>query len=144
MSKDAFVGFWKLAASEFRWSDGEVADLYGSDAAGMIIYGARGQMSVQIMRPNRPAFASGDSRRGTPDEIKAAFEDYLAYFGTYTVDEAERTVTHHMRGSLFPNWVGHDLKRYYEFSGDRLTLCTPPMATAGRQFTGVLVWEREE
>ena len=142
MVKDAFAGVWNLVTAEFRWSNGEVADLYGPDAAGMLIYGQQGLMSVQIMRPGRPAFVSGDSRRSTPEEIKAAFEDYLAYFGTYSVDETKHTVTHHMRGSLFPNWVGQDLIRFFELAGDRLTLRTPPMASAGRQFTGVLVWER--
>ncbi len=142
MVKDGFVGVWNLVTAEFTWSSGEIADLYGRDAEGMLIYGPQGQMSVQIMRPHRPVFVSGDSRRGTTEEIKAAFEDYLAYFGTYTVDETEHTVTHHMRGSLFPNWAGQDLTRFFELSGDRLTLRTPPMATAGKEFTGVLVWER--
>jgi Lipocalin-like domain len=142
MLKDELVGVWNLVGNEFHWSDGESADLYGPDATGMLIYGRQGQMSVQIMRAGRPAFASGDFRHGTGPEITAAFEGYLAYFGSYAVDEAARTVTHAMRGSLFPNWVGQDLTRMVELSGQRLTLRTPPMATAGRTFSGMLAWER--
>jgi len=144
MLKDDLVGFWNLVANEFRWSDGELADLYGRDATGMLIYGAQGQMSVQLMRSRRPVFASGDARRGTPAEISGAFEGYLAYYGTYTVDEAARTVTHAMRGSLFPNWVGQDLTRMVELAGNRLTLRKQPMVIAGRTFTGKLEWERDE
>jgi len=142
MIQDDLAGTWTLATSEFRWSNGEIADLYGPDAVGLLIYGPRGRMSVQIMRANRPAFVSGDLRSGTPEEARAAFEGYVAYFGSYDVDEAAGTVTHHMRGSLFPNWVGQDLVRFYEVAGNRLTLRTPPMPAAGKSFTGVLVWER--
>ncbi|GEM_PF-6774270 len=46
-------------------------------------------MAVQIMRSDRPAFASGERLEGTQEEIKAAFEGYFAYYGTYEVNEAE-------------------------------------------------------
>jgi hypothetical protein len=142
MIPDDFVGFWNLVSAEFVWSSGERADLYGPRASGVLIYAPGGQMSVQIMRAGRAAFAADDWRGGEAEEIKPAFEGYLAYFGTYSVDAAARAVTHHMRGSLFPNWVGQELTRFYEFAGNRLTLRTPSMLTAGRSFTGVLVWER--
>jgi hypothetical protein len=144
MDQDQFVGIWQLVTAEFRWTTGEIADLFGPDATGMIVYGRQGQMSVQIMRAQRPAFRADDARRGSAEEIKAAFDGYLAYFGNYTVDPAERSVTHHMRGSLFPNWVGQDLKRFYEFAGDRLTLRAPPMGTAVRSYAGFLIWQRVE
>ena len=144
MLKDDLAGVWNLVANEFHWSDGESADLYGADAGGMLIYGRQGQMSVQIMRAGRPAFALGDFRHSSASEVTAAFEGYLAYFGSYTVDEAARTVTHAMDGSLFPNWVGQTLTRMVELSGNRLTLRTPPMATMGRTVSGTLVWERNE
>ena len=142
MPPDDFVGFWNLVSAEFEWSNGERADLYGPRASGLLVYGPDGQMSVQIMRLGRPAFAADDARRGTPEEIRPALEGYLAYFGTFSVDAAAGAVTHHLRGSLFPNWVGQDLTRFYAFAGNRLTLRAPPMLTAGRLFTGTLVWER--
>jgi len=108
------------------------------------MYDASGHMSVQIMRPDRPAFASGDHLKGTPEEIKSAFKGFVAYYGTYEINEEEGTVTHHLEGSLFPNWVGTELKRFFEFSGNQLTLSTPPMPMGGQQVTGVLLWERVE
>src|SRR5262245_28744549 len=80
------------------------------------------------------------------EEIKAAFDWYVAYFGPYEVNEAERVVIHHVKGSIFPNEVGRDNIRYYEFSGDRLTLIltnrvdgklTPKSSSAAR-----VIWER--
>ena len=57
----------------------------------------------------------------TPDEAKIALTDYIAYFGTYTVDEAGGTVTHHRQDTIQPGDTG-DLVRRYEFNGDRLIL----------------------
>jgi hypothetical protein len=140
--KDAFVGTWKLITSEFRRSDGMSISVFGSDASGMIIYDAHGHMSGQIMRSNRPHFVSGDQQKGTPEEIKAALDGYIAYFGDYVVDEDEKSVTHQTKASLFPNLVGQDQKRFYAFSGNQLTLTTPPTRIGGHTVIGVLVWER--
>jgi hypothetical protein len=143
MVKHNFVGVWRLVTFEFKRSDGSTAYPYGKYAIGILIYDKHGHMSAQIMNPDRPIFVTGDIRKGTAEEIKAAFDGYMAYFGIYEVDEEEGTVTHRLRGSHFPNWVGQDLKRFFEFSGNRLTLKTPPISAAGTTVTGILVWERE-
>jgi len=139
--KDQFVGTWKLVSAEFRRSDGEFAYPYGEAPSGVVIYDAQGHMAVQIMGSDRPSFASDDEQNGTFDELKAAFGKYGAYFGTYTVDEAQGRVIHHVQGSLFPNWVGHDQIRHFEFNGNRLTLKSPPILDGGSNLTGTLVWE---
>ena len=140
--KDAFVGTWKLITSEFRRSDGTSVSVFGSDASGMIIYDAHGHMAGQIMRAGRPNFASNDQQNGTLEETKAAVDGYIAYFGDYVVDENEKSVTHQTKGSLYPNLVGKDQKRFYSFSGNQLTLTTPPIKLGGVIVTGVLLWER--
>ena len=142
MKKNPFTGTWKLIACEFRSADGHIEFPFGHDALGMIIYDASGNMAVQIIRADLPKFVSGDKYNGTPEEVKAAFEGSLAYFGRYGVDEAAGTLTHHVVGSTFPNWIGSDQKRYFVFSGEHLMLTTPPILMGGVMTTGVLVWER--
>ena len=142
MKNNQFTGTWKLIACEFRSADGHIDSPFGHDALGTIIYDASGNMAVQIIRADLPKFVSGDKYNGTPEEVKAAFEGSLAYFGRYKVDEAAGTVTHHVVGSTFPNWIGSDQTRYFVFSGKQLTLSTPPILTGGTMATGVLVWER--
>src|SRR5258708_31590199 len=115
MAQAGLVGTWELGLVEFR-AGGQVVYPVGKDATGLVMYDRSGWMSQQLMRPDRRAFASGDQLRGTPDEIKAAFEGYLAYGGTYVVDEAHATVTQHITTCLFPNWVGTDQKRFYKLS----------------------------
>ena len=99
-------------------------------------------MSAHVMRDDRPTFASNDSGQGTDAEVRAAFEGHSSYFGTYTVHPAKQTVTHHVRGASYPNWIGRDLVRYYKFDGARLVLSSPPMVFRGELFEFVLVWER--
>ena len=142
--KERFIGTWKLVSSEFRRSNGEVTYPIGRNTSGMLMYDANGHMSVQIMRPNRPAFASSDQLQGTPEEIKSAYKGFVAYFGTYEVNKEEGTITHHVEGSPFPNWVGTDQRRFFELYGNRLTLSTPPVPFGGEQVTARLIWERAE
>jgi len=137
-----FIGTWKLVTSEFRTSDGKVSYPLGEKAVGILMYDSGGRMAVQLMRQDRPRFASGDMRGGTPEEAKIAADGYVAYFGTYEVDDRKGTVVHHVEASLFPNWMGQDQVRFFEFSSDLLTLKTLPILSGGQEITGVLVWKR--
>src|SRR6266849_723868 len=101
-----------------------------------------GNMSAHVMRNDRPLFAAKDPARGTDAELRAAFEDYGSYFGTYTIDQTRQTVTHQVRGAWYPNWIGHDQIRHFKFDGTRLLLSTPPLIWDGQSFEYVLTWER--
>ena len=79
---------------------------------------------------------------GTPEEIKAALEGYATYFGKYTVDEKNKTVTHHIEGCTFPNWVGVGQTRFFEFKGNQLILRTPPLLIRGGQALVEIIWKR--
>lgn len=139
MGSGEFHGTWKLVSSEYRFTDGEKLRLYDT---GILMYDAQGNMSVQLMQTARPAFAKADRLGGTLEETKSAFQGYQAYYGTFTIDENQRTVTHHLHGSLLPNWVGVDQVRYFDLEGDRLTLRTPTLSLRGKEAVGYLVWHR--
>ena len=103
----------------------------GQNPKGMIYYGPHGEMAVQIA-PDVKRTRAGAVM--TPEEAFVALKDYIAYFGTYTIDEAAGIVTHHRADNLQPG-VGGDLLRCYEFVGDRLIL-RPPNSTME------VTWER--
>ena len=103
----------------------------GANPKGVIYYGPHGEMAVQIA-PDVNRTRAGAVM--TPDEAFTAVKDYIAYFGTYTVDEAAGTVTHHRQDSLQPGDKG-DLVRRYELNGDRLVLRAP-------NSTLEVTWER--
>jgi lipocalin-like protein len=134
-----FVGTWKLVSFE-----GQLAQK--RNWAGLLIYDATGHMAVQVIALDRPKFASDSRLQATKDETKAAFDGYAAYFGPYEVNEADGVVIHHLKASIFPNEVGGDNIRYYEFSGDRLTLIPTNMLdgklTPKSSATSRLIWGR--
>ena len=105
-STPPLTGTWRLVSYEGRDSKGQVQYPLGERVTGQLVYDAGGNMSAQIMKDARSAFASNDAVRGTDREVREAFEGYLGYFGTYAIDPAKRTVTHHVQGSSFPNAIG--------------------------------------
>ena len=114
-----FIGTWRL-----------VSDV----STGLMYYDSLGNMAAQVM-PNRsrPKYAGVQP---TPEEAREAITGYLAYFGTYTVDERVRTITHHRKANINPGQVGDDVVRAYVFgAGDRVIL-TPTGAT------NQIIWER--
>jgi hypothetical protein len=118
----AGIGTWKLVAYNITYP-------LGKDAVGQLMYDANGYMAAQIADVNRPKFATEDYRKLTPEETGAAFKGYVAYYGTYEVDEGEKAVIHHVVNSLLPNWAGTDLIRLYELRGSHTIVLT-------------LVWDR--
>jgi hypothetical protein len=108
-----------------------------------LLYDGAGNMSAQLGKTNRARFTSRDPTLGTDAEVRDAFDGYIAYFGTYSIDESKHAITHHVVGASFPNWVGVDLVRIYTFDeGGRLQLATPPIVVGGRSLEYVLLWER--
>ena len=136
--QDRFVGTWKLVDIEQRNARGDVLAPTSAAPAkrtGYLIYDPAGYMAVSIMPLGRKKYAGAQP---TEDEARAAITGYAAYFGTFTIDEAAATVTHHLQGSLNPG-MARDQKRAFELAGNRLTL-KPPAAANGNQSR--LTWER--
>ena len=133
MGKEHFVGTWRLVSVEGQGPNGGV-----TYPMGVLMYDANGKVGVQVMNPDRPAFASDVAIDATPDEKQSAYASYTAYYGSYEVNDAEKYVTHHVEGSLFPNWIGRPQQRSFEFSDNRLTL-----SLIGPENVHVaVVWER--
>ena len=69
-----------------------------------------GHFTQFITRSDLPKFAAGTADKGTPEEHKAVLSGFVASFGTYTVDETDKTVTTHVEGRA-SNLIGRDQKR---------------------------------
>ena len=136
------AGVWHLVSSEFRTSSQDVIYPLGEDAQGLAIFSESGYMSAQLMRQNRPLFAAGDQASGTPEEVQAALQGYVAYYGPCQVEVGQKTLTTQVEGSMYPNWVGGEQVRFYELTDSQLILKTTPIAFGEEKFTGILTWER--
>ena len=133
--ENQLTGTWRFISLSGKSTQGDVIYPYSEHIYGMIIYDPGGYMSALLMDPERPAFASGDMMSGTPTELKAAFERFDAYCGTYTLNDENASVTHHVQGAKFPNWVGTDQVRFYKISGDTLSITAPPILAHGVEWT---------
>jgi hypothetical protein len=140
---DRFVGTWRLVSFVGHRADGGEATDFGRSPRGCLMYTKGGRMSVHITHSDRTPFKSGDPFRASLEELKEAFDRYFGYFGTYTVDESAGTVTHHVEGASYPNYVGKDQRRSFTWQGNRLVLSTPPERAGGADATYVATWERE-
>jgi hypothetical protein len=136
MLHEQLRGTWRLVSYESSKTEGkDWFKRFGEEAKGYIMYDPTGHMMVGFEKmPPPPKFASGDDWNPTADEARAAYLGYVAYFGTYTVDEAAHAVTHHVEGSLNPSYFGTGQLRPATLEGDRLTL------SDGKTFR--VVWER--
>lgn len=139
MSENNLEGCWRLVSYEFRSSDGRVFHPWGEDPIGVVIFDDNGHFSAQIMRRNRPIFTS---ETPTAEETKPAYEGYMAYFGRYEIVPEKNMLINHVEGALNPSWVGGKQIRYFEISGNRVTLRTDPINRGGTVVTGTLVWEK--
>ena len=142
--KELIVGSWTLLIVDTIRPDGTHVPNYGPNPKGLVMFGPDGQYSLQTFRSIRPNFAANDRMKGTPDEIKAAFEGGSSHFGTYTVNEADRTLTFRIEGSAYPNWDGTTQKRLITaLIGDDLTWtsATPSAPSRGGERTD-LAWRR--
>jgi hypothetical protein len=88
---------------------------------GIIYYAPTGEMTCQVSPGSTVAKAAA---KPTPDEALAALDGYIAYFGTFSIDERAQTVTHHRLGSVQPGDTA-DLVRKFTIDGDKLILNPP-------------------
>lgn len=139
---EKLLGQWQLRVYESRYTDGSVRLPMGDQPHGVLLYTAQGEVSVHMTRHDRQPFASGDWLGGTDEEVRSAYESYIGYFGRYTVDETAGTVTHHIEGCSFQNWVGRDLVRFFTIDGELLTLTTATVLMGGGERRGYLVWQK--
>ncbi|MDR3726992.1 MAG: lipocalin-like domain-containing protein [Terracidiphilus sp.] len=103
--RERLIGAWHLVHIESPGPDGKSIDI--PQPQGMLIYTSDGHMSVQLMYP----------KSATAQSNEYVQDGYEASFGSYDVDEAAHTLTHHVQGSVTRDLlVGKDLPRAYQFT----------------------------
>jgi hypothetical protein len=95
------VGTWTLVSITIE-QDGKKTDLFGPNPQGQETRAANGRVSVIITRSDLPKFASNNRAAGTPEENKAVVQGSIAYFGTSSVNETDRTITTHIEKQYVP------------------------------------------
>ena len=146
---DQLVGGWSLVSRVTTGADGRVLTDTGLSAtpSGILIYDRAGHVAAQLSRPGRTTEMLADECReaqkvkGTDDTAQTIL-GYDAYFGTYTVNEKDGIVTHHLESALFPGDIGKSIARRFTISGDTLTIKFSTSLRDGTPVTRTLVWTR--
>lgn len=109
--KDQLVGTWTVTSQEQVRKDGSKLERFGANPKGIAIFEASGRFVTVLARPDLPKLASNDPMNPSPEEAKALALGSLAYFGTYTVDEPNKTILLKIEASTLPNQLGFEGKR---------------------------------
>jgi len=122
----ALIGTWRVVEFADLGKDGKWVYWFGKHPRGYFVYDATGHVHIQIMKvPPLPRFPEANSDEGKPptaEHALAAYNAFFAYFGTYTVDAEKHLVTHHVEGSLSPDYTDTDQPRPFTLKGDRLEI----------------------
>jgi hypothetical protein len=95
--KELIVGTGLLESVYDQTQDGVKHNPWGDGVKGQAMYNAQGHYSWMIMSANRP-------KADTSPRIPVG--QVIAYWGTYTIDEAAKTITDDIERCTFPQWDG--------------------------------------
>jgi hypothetical protein len=132
--KDKLIGSWALVSTRTTRTDGSVYGPYGPNEKGTLLFDSNGRFALILVNPDVPKYASNNREQPSQTEADAAAKGSFSFFGTYSVDEAERSFVFHIEASSFPNFNGSNQKRIIkEISADRLVFVnTTPPNSGGR------------
>ena len=109
--KEQLVGTWTLVSSDQVRPDGSTLKQFGANPKGINVFDTNDRFFVMIASADNSKIASNDPNKKNPEEVGGLMTESIAYYGTYTVNEAENVAILHLEASTFPNLVGTDQKR---------------------------------
>jgi hypothetical protein len=140
--REQLVGTWSFVIAEITTADGKKQLPFGDKPKGMLIFMADGHFSQVHVAGGLPRIASNNRLAGTPEENKAILAGSLALFGTYTVDEAKRTLTFQIESSTFPNLEGVAQTRTIDALSEDEFRNTNPAATRDGPAVAMNIYRR--
>jgi hypothetical protein len=133
--KEQIIGAWTLTSIYDDFA-GIKKDTWGPNVHGIVIFDHSGQFGVHIISANRPQ-PVGNSFPSNP------VGQALGYFGRYSIDEPNQTVTFHIDRSTFPGWDGIDQKRVVSMKGDEMSYKgAAPIPSSDGPFVPYSQWKR--
>jgi hypothetical protein len=77
------------------------------NTSGSLSLNGNGRYTIVIAAKNRPAVTGDAPRKNvTPEQYKSIAKGFAANFGTWSVNEADKTLTLHAEEALFPTPAG--------------------------------------
>jgi hypothetical protein len=126
----------QLSGAWFLTSTTDKVLAVGTNPKGSVILDGSGNFGLQIVGGDLAKLAANDRLKGTAAENKAVAQRSLAYFGTYSVDEAAASIILTVFYGSFPNWDDVDQKWKVSFDAGQM------IWTSADRDGAVLVWNR--
>jgi len=131
--KDQLAGVWMLVFADNVAPDGTRRQVFGPNPKGIMILDGTGRYSEMIVGSSRPKFTSNSRLQGTPEENRAVVMGTIAAFGTWSVNETDKTLSMQIEASLFPNQDGTEGKRLIiGVTPESLKIVNPGAGAGGR------------
>ena len=131
--KEQLVGTWTLVSVVEVHQDGRRENPWGPAVKGAVSFDGNGKVLLMIIGADLSAPS------GKPQESSRMV---VAYFGTYSVDEAAKTVTYTAERATTPNFDGLARKASVRLNGDELMQTSASIATPQGTFTPNLIFKR--
>ena len=133
-------GTWVMTSAYEILADGTRTTTYGEHPNGLLMVDKDGRYSLQIFRPDRPKFASGDKTRGTPQEYRDAVLGASTHTGHVVIDPVKDKLVFKIDAASYPNWEGAQQVRDYTFKDGILTYSVPASAS-GNGTIAYSIWQ---
>jgi hypothetical protein len=133
----AIVGCWQMVEAYDMNDPGKPGKSYpwGKPPLGYWVYDPAGNFALQIsINPPLPLVKTKvnpndswwDAGQTLTSEMTASFDNYYAYFGTYTVDYKKGVITHDVITDVLRAYTGTKQKRDFKLVGNNeLIIGTP-------------------
>jgi Lipocalin-like domain len=131
--KDQLLGPWTLVSVTEVQQDGKKETPWGPAVKGAVNFESNGKFTFMIIGADLP------NPSGKPQESQRMV---VAYFGTYLVDEAAKTVTYTAERATEPRFDGLARKASVTVNGDELMQASAAIAGPQGTFIPNLVFRR--
>src|SRR3954447_10858398 len=109
--KEQLVGSWTLIQNCEEFQDGKKnCSPLGPNLKGLLMFDAN-SFSFQMI---------GADRAKTADP-RTPIGPLVTYFGTYSTNDGDKTLTYHIERSTWPNFEGQDQTRLVSIKGDEMS-----------------------
>jgi hypothetical protein len=122
-------------------ADGTHVPRYGPNPVGTLMFSGTGRYVAVAMRSDLKPFASDDPNKWTAADTKEVATGTAFRFGTYTTDEAGKTINLRVEGSLVPNEDNTNQKRMVTAITDEVLTYNMPGPVRGFDHIE-LVWKK--
>lgn len=142
--KNELIGTWKLLSYiEVPLNGVDSKFPMGKNPKGLLMQDGDGYMSMQISSSERNSFSSDDRYQADQEELISQVQGFIAFAGSYKINETKAVIQYAMTTSSYPNWEGKIQERRVDFEGDILYLkSVEPILSNGEYVNSYMTWHR--